>query len=174
MGTILNMILVLVILSTVLTMSAQKDYIKKYGFDWDYWSTYWFCTFIASLAVVLVLGLILVILSIFDQYDTGYREYSFHLNNETRSRYDKEYQRKQSSSRSQDIEYKYQDADLEQDIHNAQKKAADTVQEFINDFKKRGSRAKSAAWQEAKKQGIVLVQIFVFFALVSIILRACS
>lgn len=95
-------------------------------------------------------------------------------NNETRSRYDKEYQRKQSSSRGQDIEYQYQDADLEQDIHNAQKKAADTVQEFINDFKKRGSRAKSAAWQEAKKQGIVLVQIFVFFALVSIILRACS
>lgn len=95
-------------------------------------------------------------------------------NNETRSRYDKEYQRKQSSSRCQDIEYQYQDADLEQDIHNAQKKAADTVQEFINDFKKRGSRAKSAAWQEAKKQGIALVQIFVFFALVSIILRACS
>ena len=95
-------------------------------------------------------------------------------NNETRSRYDKEYQRKQSSSRGQDIEYQYQDADLEQDIHNAQKKAADTVQEFINDFKKRGSRAKSAAWQEAKKQGIALVQIFVFFAVVSIILRAWS
>ena len=95
-------------------------------------------------------------------------------NNETRSRYDKEYQRKQSSSRGQDIEYQYQDADLEQDIQNAQKKAADTVQEFINDLKKRGSRAKSAAWQEAKKQVIVLVQIFVFFALVSIILRACS
>lgn len=95
-------------------------------------------------------------------------------NNETRSRYDKEYQRKQSSSRGQDIEYQYQDADLEQDIQNAQKKAADTVQEFINDFKKRGSRAKSAAWQEAKKQVIVLVQIFVFFALVSIMLRACS
>lgn len=95
-------------------------------------------------------------------------------NNETRSRYDKEYQRKQSFSRSQDVEYQYQDADLEQDIYNAQKKAADTVQEFINDFKKRGSRAKSAAWQEAKKQGIALVQIFVFFALVSIILRACS
>ena len=64
-------------------------------------------------------------------------------NNETRSRYDKEYQRKQSSSRGQDIEYQYQDADLEQDIQNAQKKAADTVQEFINDFKKRGSRFKS-------------------------------
>ena len=95
-------------------------------------------------------------------------------NNETRSRYDKEYQRKQSSSRGQDIEYQYQDADLEQDIQNAQKKAADTVQEFINDLKKRGSRAKSAAWQEAKKQVIVLVQIFVFFALVSIMLRACS
>ena len=95
-------------------------------------------------------------------------------NNETRSRYDKEYQRKQSSSKGQDVGYQYQDADLEQDIQNAQKKAADTVQEFINDFKKRGSRAKSAAWQEAKKQVIVLVQIFVFFALVSIILRACS
>lgn len=66
MGTILNLILVLVILSTVLTMSAQMDYIKKYGFDWYYWSRYWFCSFIASLAVVLVLGLIIVILSIFD------------------------------------------------------------------------------------------------------------
>ena len=96
------------------------------------------------------------------------------MNNETRLRYDREYQRKQSSSRSQDVGYQYQDADLEQDIHNAQKKAADTVQEFINDFKKRGSRAKSAAWQEARMQVIVLVQIFVFFALVSIILRACS
>ncbi len=67
METILYMILVPVILSTVLTMSAQKDYIKKYGFDWDFWSRYWFFVFIWSLAVILVLGLILVIMiSIFD------------------------------------------------------------------------------------------------------------
>ena len=70
MKTILGMILVSVILSTVMTMapiSAQKDYIKKYGFDWDFWSRYWFCVFIWSLAVILVLGLILVIMiSIFD------------------------------------------------------------------------------------------------------------
>lgn len=67
METILYMILVPVILSTALTMSAQKDYIKKYGFDWDFWSRYWFCVFIWSLAVILVLGLILVIMiSIFD------------------------------------------------------------------------------------------------------------
>ena len=44
------------------------------------------------------------------------------MNNETRLRYDREYQRKQSSSRSQDVGYQYQDADLEQDIHNAQKR----------------------------------------------------
>ena len=66
METILYMILVPVILSTVLTMSAQKDYIKKYGFDWDFWSRYWFYGFISCLAVVSVLALIVIMVSIFD------------------------------------------------------------------------------------------------------------
>lgn len=75
-------------------------------------------------------------------------------NNETRSRYDREYQRKQSSSRSQDVGYQYQDADLEQDIQNAQKKAADTVQEFINDFKKEGVELKVQPGKRLKSKSL--------------------
>ena len=69
MKTILGMILVSVSLSTVMTMapiSAQMDHIKKYGFDWDFWSRYWFYGFISCLAVVSVLTLIVIMVSIFD------------------------------------------------------------------------------------------------------------
>ena len=76
------------------------------------------------------------------------------MNNETRLRYDREYQRKQSSSRSQDVGYQYQDADLEQDIQNAQKKAADTVQEFINDLKKEGVELKVQPGKRLKSKSL--------------------
>lgn len=63
-----------------------------------------------------------------------------------------------------------QDDLFEEYISRSRVEARDIVTEFMSDFKKRGKNAQSAAWGEAKKQGVhVIIMVLLFHLLAAIL-----